>query len=92
MSGGSAVQAVQVEYFDRPEIIVSKNQIVVLPENDVFDISEGIGCQLRLQILDWMERADPCFGVCRNSAGSPSYDFFLLEGAKIWTTPSTGYY
>ena len=87
-----AVQAVQVEYFDRPKIIVSKNQIVVPPENDVFDIFEGIGCQLRFQILNWMKRADPCFGVCRNSAWSPSYDFFFPEIAKIWTTPSTGYY
>ena len=96
-SGGSggpcqAVQAVQVEHFDRPKIIVSKNQIVVPPENDVFDIFEGIGCQLRFQILNWMKRADPCFGLCRNSAWSPSYEFVFPEIAKIWTTPSTGYY
>ena len=91
VSGGSAVQAVQVEYFDRPKIIVSKNQIVVPPENVIFYIFEGIGCQLRFQILNWMKRADPCFGICRNSALSPSY-FFLMEIAKIWTTPSTGYY
>ena len=69
-------------------MIVSKNQIVVPPENDVFDIFEGIGCQLRFQILIRMKRADPCFGVCPNSAWSPS----SLEIAKIWTTSSTGYY
>ena len=84
-SGGpcQAVQAVQVEYFDRPKIIVSKNQIVVPPANDVFDIFEGIGCQLRVQILNWMKRADPCFGACRNSAWSPSYEKFIPEIAKI---------
>ena len=65
---GQAVQAVHVEYFDRTKVIVSKNQIVVPPGNNVFDIFEGIGCQLRFQILNWMRRADPCFGVCRNSA------------------------
>ena len=77
VSGGSAVQAVQVEYFDRPKIIVSKSQIVEPLENNVFDIFEGIGCQLRFQILNWMKRADPCFGVCPNSAWSPSYDKFI---------------
>ena len=92
VSGGSATQPVQVEYFDRPKIIVSKDQIVVPPENDVFDIFEGIGCQLRFQILNWMKRADPCFGVCRNSAWSPSCEKNILKIAKIWTTPSTGYY
>ena len=78
-SGGpcQAVQRfrpVQVEYFDRPKIIVSKSQIVVPPENVVFDIFEGIGCRLQFQNLIRMKRADPCFGVCRNSAWSPSYD------------------
>ena len=83
VSVGSAVQAVQVEFFDRPKIIMSKSQIVVSPENDVFDIFEGIGCQLRFQILNWMKRADRCFGVCPNSAWNPSYEFFFLEIAKI---------
>ena len=96
-SGGSggprqAVQAGQVEYFDSPKIIVSRNQIVVPPENCVFDIFEGIGCQLRFQILNWMKRADPSFGVCRNSARNRSYNFFCPDIVKIWTTPSTGYY
>ena len=84
-SGGSggpcqavrAVQAVHVEYFDRTKVIVSKNQIVVPPGNNVFDIFEGIGCQLRFQILIRMKRADPCFGVCSNSAWSPSYEKFI---------------
>ena len=31
VSGGSAVQASQLEYFDRPKILVSKSQIVVSP-------------------------------------------------------------
>ena len=68
-------------------IILSKNQIVVPAENDVFDIFEGFGCQLRLQIFNWMKRADPCFGVCRNSAWSPSYYFFfqkLLKSTQSW--------
>ena len=83
MSGGSAVQAVQVENFDRPKVIVSKNQIVVTPKNVVFDIFEGIACQLRFQFFIRMKRADPCFGVCLNSAWSPSYETFIPEIAKI---------
>ena len=58
----------------------------------IFELVEGIGPQLRFQILSWTKRADPSPGVCPNSAWSPSYEKFIPEIAKIWTTPSTGYY
>ena len=43
MSGGSAVEEAQVEYFDRPKIIVSKNQIVVPPKMTFLIFSKELG-------------------------------------------------
>ena len=63
--------------------IVPKNQIVVPSEKYIFEIFEGIGPQLRFQILSWTKRADPSLGVCPNSAWSPSYEKFIPESAKI---------
>ena len=72
--GAGRGAAARICVYANQGIIVSKNQIIVPPENDVFDSSKGIGCQLRFQIIIRMKRADPCFGVCPNSAWSPSYE------------------
>ena len=69
---------------------MSKKQIVVPTEKYIFTIFEGIGPQLLFQILSWTKRADPCLGVCPNSAWSPSYKKIVLEIAEIWTTTVDG--
>ena len=67
-----------------------KKQIVVPPEKYIFTIFEGIGPQLRSQILNWTKWVGVGLGVCPKSAWSPSYEIFVLEIAKIWTTPVDG--
>ena len=59
-----------------------KKQIVVPHWKITFSFFEGIGPQLQFQILAESKRADPCFGVCPNSAWSPSYDFFSRKLLK----------
>ena len=55
---------------------VTENQIVVPPAKYMFKIFEGIGLHNQFQILSWTKRANPCLGVCPNSAWIPRYDFF----------------
>ena len=50
----------------------------------------GVGGPTRSPIR--MKRADPSFGVCPNSAWSPSYEQIISKIGKTWTIPSTGYY